>query len=149
MSHSYLCVVLSLISGQLRKTDSLPRPVVLVESDDAEELMGLVNKNEEAIVRINIKLNPSRWVSETQQSCRSLHEMPESLLKFTSRSNLFLFLSEVSNDQYYLIITFFYLACSVKYINTFKRCVRLLYIFLSLSSQTTTWASSSPLSWPS
>lgn len=136
-------------NGQLRKTDSLPRPVVLVESDDAEELMGLVNKNEEAIVRINIKLNPSRWVNETQQSCRSLYEMPESLLNFTSRSNLFLFLSEMSNDQYYLIITFFDLACSVKYFNTFKCCIRLLYIFLSLYSQTTMWASSSPLSWPS
>lgn len=50
---------------QLRETDSLPRPVVLVEADDAEELMGLVNKNEEAIVRILV--NPPRWVIHTHQ----------------------------------------------------------------------------------
>ncbi|TWW74112.1 E3 ubiquitin-protein ligase RNF43 [Takifugu flavidus] len=40
--------------AQLREADSLPRPVVMVESDDAEELMALVNKNEEAVVRIEI-----------------------------------------------------------------------------------------------
>lgn len=48
---------------QLGETDSLPRPVVLVEAEDAGELMGLVNKNEEAIVRIEIMLKPARWVS--------------------------------------------------------------------------------------
>lgn len=53
---------------QLRETDSLPRPVVLVESVDAEELMGLVNKNEEAIVRIDIMVNPPRSVIQTQQT---------------------------------------------------------------------------------
>lgn len=58
-----LLVLNTLHDAQLRKTDSLPRPVVLVESDDAEELMGLVNKNEEAIVRIDIMLNPPRWVN--------------------------------------------------------------------------------------
>jgi len=48
---------------QLRETDSLPRPVVLVEAEDAEELMGLVNKNEEAKVRIEIMVEQPRWVS--------------------------------------------------------------------------------------
>lgn len=48
---------------QLRETDSLPRPVVLVEAEDAEELMGLVNKNEEAKVRIEIMMEQPRWVS--------------------------------------------------------------------------------------
>lgn len=48
--------------AQLREADSLPRPVVMVESDDAEELMALVNKNEEAVVRIEIMVNPPRWV---------------------------------------------------------------------------------------
>ncbi|TWW74117.1 E3 ubiquitin-protein ligase RNF43 [Takifugu flavidus] len=47
--------------AQLREADSLPRPVVMVESDDAEELMALVNKNEEAVVRIEIMVNPPRW----------------------------------------------------------------------------------------
>lgn len=48
---------------QLRETDSLPRPVVLVEAEDAEELMGLVNKNEEAKVRIELIVEQTRWVS--------------------------------------------------------------------------------------
>lgn len=47
---------------QLREADSLPRPVVMVESDDAEELMALVNKNEEVVVRIEIMVDPPRWV---------------------------------------------------------------------------------------
>ncbi|XP_028277023.1 E3 ubiquitin-protein ligase RNF43 isoform X2 [Parambassis ranga] len=47
-------------AAELRETDSLPRPVVLVEADDAEELMGLVNKNEEANVVIEIKMEP-KW----------------------------------------------------------------------------------------
>ncbi|XP_041658165.1 E3 ubiquitin-protein ligase RNF43 isoform X2 [Cheilinus undulatus] len=46
---------------ELRETDSLPRPVVLVEAEDAEELMGLVNKNEEAKVRIEILVEQPRW----------------------------------------------------------------------------------------
>ncbi|XP_074527574.1 E3 ubiquitin-protein ligase RNF43 isoform X1 [Halichoeres trimaculatus] len=46
---------------ELRDADSLPRPVVLVEAEDAEELMGLVNKNEEAKVRIEILVEPPRW----------------------------------------------------------------------------------------
>ncbi|XP_056880940.1 E3 ubiquitin-protein ligase RNF43-like, partial [Takifugu flavidus] len=48
-------------AAELREADSLPRPVVMVESDDAEELMALVNKNEEAVVRIEIMVNPPRW----------------------------------------------------------------------------------------
>ncbi|XP_068600972.1 E3 ubiquitin-protein ligase RNF43 [Brachionichthys hirsutus] len=48
-------------AAELRETDSLPRPVVLVEAKDAEELMGLVNKNEEAKVRIEILVEQPRW----------------------------------------------------------------------------------------
>ncbi|KAM6984273.1 E3 ubiquitin-protein ligase RNF43 isoform 1-T3 [Tautogolabrus adspersus] len=48
-------------AAELRETDSLPRPVVLVEAEDAEVLMGLVNKNEEANVRIEILVEPLRW----------------------------------------------------------------------------------------
>lgn len=50
--------------GQLRETDSLPRPVVLVDAENAEELMGLVNKNEEANVRIESMPPVLRWVSD-------------------------------------------------------------------------------------
>ncbi|KAM4620631.1 E3 ubiquitin-protein ligase RNF43 [Polymixia lowei] len=46
---------------ELRETDSLPHPVVLVEAEDAGELMGLVNKNEEAKVRIEIMVEPPKW----------------------------------------------------------------------------------------
>ncbi|XP_051256274.1 E3 ubiquitin-protein ligase RNF43 isoform X1 [Dicentrarchus labrax] len=48
-------------AAELRETDSLPRPVVLVEAEDAEELMGLVNKNEEAKVRIEVMMEQPRW----------------------------------------------------------------------------------------
>ncbi|XP_032389564.1 E3 ubiquitin-protein ligase RNF43 isoform X2 [Etheostoma spectabile] len=48
-------------AAELRETDSLPRPVVLVEAEDAEELMGLVNKNEEAKVRIEIMGEQPTW----------------------------------------------------------------------------------------
>ncbi|KAK9536173.1 hypothetical protein VZT92_005981 [Zoarces viviparus] len=48
-------------AAELRETDSLPRPVVLVEAEDAKELMGLVNKNEEAKVRIEIMVEQPRW----------------------------------------------------------------------------------------
>uniref|UniRef100_A0A672G637 RING-type E3 ubiquitin transferase n=1 Tax=Salarias fasciatus TaxID=181472 RepID=A0A672G637_SALFA len=47
-------------AAELPDTDSLPRPVVLVEAEDAEELMGLVNKNEEARVVIEVKME-SKW----------------------------------------------------------------------------------------
>ncbi|XP_030009059.1 LOW QUALITY PROTEIN: E3 ubiquitin-protein ligase RNF43 [Sphaeramia orbicularis] len=48
-------------AAELRETESLPRPVVLVEAEGAEELMGLVNKNEEAKVRIEIMVESQRW----------------------------------------------------------------------------------------
>ncbi|CAK6971833.1 E3 ubiquitin-protein ligase RNF43 isoform X2 [Scomber scombrus] len=48
-------------AAELRETDSLPRPVVLVQAKDAEELMSLVNKNEEAKVQIKILLEQHRW----------------------------------------------------------------------------------------
>ncbi|XP_068457383.1 E3 ubiquitin-protein ligase RNF43 [Clinocottus analis] len=48
-------------AAELGETDSLPRPVVLVKAADAEELMGLVNKNEEAKVRIEIMVEQPRW----------------------------------------------------------------------------------------
>lgn len=47
---------------QLKETDSLPRPVVLIKGTDAEDLMNLVNKNEEATVVIETKVEP-KWVS--------------------------------------------------------------------------------------
>ncbi|XP_077078598.1 E3 ubiquitin-protein ligase RNF43 isoform X1 [Siphateles boraxobius] len=46
---------------ELRDASSLPRPVLLVKSSDAEELMGLVNKNEEAMVYIDIMMDPPKW----------------------------------------------------------------------------------------
>ncbi|CAL8306863.1 unnamed protein product, partial [Gadus morhua 'NCC'] len=39
----------------------LPRPVVIVKAGNAEQLMMLVNKNEEALVRIQIVLEPTKW----------------------------------------------------------------------------------------
>lgn len=45
----------------LRKIDSLTHPVVLVEAADAEMLMGLVNKNEEAKVHIEVMVEQLRW----------------------------------------------------------------------------------------
>uniref|UniRef100_A0A8C1NUD4 RING-type E3 ubiquitin transferase n=1 Tax=Cyprinus carpio TaxID=7962 RepID=A0A8C1NUD4_CYPCA len=46
---------------ELRDSGLLPRPVVLVKSSDAEELMGLVNKNEEAMVFIDIMMETQKW----------------------------------------------------------------------------------------
>ncbi|XP_057216928.1 E3 ubiquitin-protein ligase RNF43 isoform X2 [Triplophysa rosa] len=46
---------------ELRDSGSLPRPVVLVKSTDAEELMRLVNKNEEAMVQIDIMMETPKW----------------------------------------------------------------------------------------
>ncbi|XP_017541189.1 E3 ubiquitin-protein ligase RNF43 [Pygocentrus nattereri] len=46
---------------ELRDSGSLPRPVVLVKAADAEELMGLVNKNEEAMVKIEIMVETPKW----------------------------------------------------------------------------------------
>ncbi|XP_051750563.1 E3 ubiquitin-protein ligase RNF43 isoform X2 [Ctenopharyngodon idella] len=47
-------------AAALQDSGSLTRPVVLVKSSDAEELMGLVNKNEEAMVFIDIRVEP-KW----------------------------------------------------------------------------------------
>ncbi|XP_037543525.1 E3 ubiquitin-protein ligase RNF43 [Nematolebias whitei] len=47
-------------AAEFQETDSLPRPVVLVNGENAEKLMGLVNKNEEANVVIEIKVEP-KW----------------------------------------------------------------------------------------
>lgn len=41
----------------------LKKPVVMVKAGVAEELMGLVNKNEEAKVEINIMMETTKWVS--------------------------------------------------------------------------------------
>ncbi|KAL0994787.1 hypothetical protein UPYG_G00127160 [Umbra pygmaea] len=46
---------------QLAATGSLSRPVILVWAESAEELMGLVNRNEEATVRIEIKREEPKW----------------------------------------------------------------------------------------
>ncbi|XP_065107185.1 E3 ubiquitin-protein ligase RNF43 isoform X1 [Paramisgurnus dabryanus] len=46
---------------EFRDLGLLPRPVVLVKSSDAEELMGLVNKNEEAMVLIDIMMEAPKW----------------------------------------------------------------------------------------
>ncbi|XP_022521547.1 E3 ubiquitin-protein ligase RNF43 isoform X2 [Astyanax mexicanus] len=48
-------------ANELRDSGSLLRPVVLVKATDAEELMLLVNKNEEAMVEINIKVETQTW----------------------------------------------------------------------------------------
>lgn len=51
---------------------------MLVDAENAEELMALVNKNEEAKVRIEILVEP-RWVSAGSQehtdthSCKTFH----------------------------------------------------------------------------
>ncbi|XP_015239169.1 PREDICTED: E3 ubiquitin-protein ligase RNF43 [Cyprinodon variegatus] len=46
--------------SELKDTDSLPRPVVLIKGRDAEDLMNLVNKNEEATVNIETEVEP-KW----------------------------------------------------------------------------------------
>ncbi|XP_077962302.1 E3 ubiquitin-protein ligase RNF43 [Gasterosteus aculeatus] len=48
-------------AAELRESDSLLRPVVLVEGKNAEELMGLVNKNEEAKVIIEVMAEQPKW----------------------------------------------------------------------------------------
>ncbi|KAI4814594.1 hypothetical protein KUCAC02_003783 [Chaenocephalus aceratus] len=46
---------------ELRQIDFLHGPVVLVEAENAEELMGLVNKNEEAKVTIELLVELPSW----------------------------------------------------------------------------------------
>ncbi|KAK0143207.1 E3 ubiquitin-protein ligase RNF43 [Merluccius polli] len=48
-------------AAELLEKDFLPHPVVIVEAENAEELMMLVNKNEEARVRIEILVEPPKW----------------------------------------------------------------------------------------
>lgn len=49
-------------AAELKEADSLPRPVVLVEAEDAKKLMDLVNRNEEAMVRIEYKIETGgKW----------------------------------------------------------------------------------------
>ncbi|CAL8363617.1 unnamed protein product [Lota lota] len=49
------------ISVELLEKDFLPHPVVIVKAENAEELMMLVNRNEEARVRIEILVEPTKW----------------------------------------------------------------------------------------
>ncbi|XP_072302774.1 E3 ubiquitin-protein ligase RNF43 [Eucyclogobius newberryi] len=51
----------AIAAAELREADSLPRPVVLVEAGHAKNLMELVNKNEEAMVRIEFKMETNKW----------------------------------------------------------------------------------------
>lgn len=60
-SGSVLTVFVSL---QLRKPRGLSQPVVLIRGHDAELLMGVVNKNREAHVKIEVK-EPPAWVRDT------------------------------------------------------------------------------------
>lgn len=48
---------------QLRKPRGLSQPVVLIRGHDAELLMGVVNKNREAHVKIEVK-EPPAWVRD-------------------------------------------------------------------------------------
>lgn len=52
------------VSLQLRKPRGLSQPVVLIRGHDAELLMGVVNKNREAHVKIEVK-EPPAWVRDT------------------------------------------------------------------------------------
>uniref|UniRef100_A0A8B9RNL5 RING-type E3 ubiquitin transferase n=1 Tax=Astyanax mexicanus TaxID=7994 RepID=A0A8B9RNL5_ASTMX len=62
-------------ANELRDSGSLLRPVVLVKATDAEELMLLVNKNEEAMVEINIKVETQTWDSVHQQTMRAISRL--------------------------------------------------------------------------
>uniref|UniRef100_A0A672G607 RING-type E3 ubiquitin transferase n=1 Tax=Salarias fasciatus TaxID=181472 RepID=A0A672G607_SALFA len=83
MHHRSPCCAALLL--QLPDTDSLPRPVVLVEAEDAEELMGLVNKNEEARVVIEVKME-SKWVSTGADSNVSFRFVQDSVHQQTMRA---------------------------------------------------------------
>lgn len=52
------------VSLQLRKPRGLSQPVVLIRGHDAELLMGVVNKNREAHVKIEVK-EPPAWVRDS------------------------------------------------------------------------------------
>lgn len=64
-----------LVSLQLRKPRGLSQPVVLIWGHDAELLMGVVNKNREAHVKIEVK-EPPAWVSDASHLPSPLHPVP-------------------------------------------------------------------------
>lgn len=51
----------------------LNKPVIMVKAEDAEHLMGLVNKNEEAMVEISIMMETTKWVSRHENTHRRRH----------------------------------------------------------------------------
>ncbi|KAJ8343004.1 hypothetical protein SKAU_G00329320 [Synaphobranchus kaupii] len=46
---------------ELQSSEDLPKPVVLVQAEAAVELMGLVNRNEGAMVHIEVMVEPPKW----------------------------------------------------------------------------------------
>lgn len=67
------------VSLQLRKPRGLSQPVVLIRGHDAELLMGVVNKNREAHVKIEVK-EPPAWVRHTIP-LSSVSSLPRTFLK--------------------------------------------------------------------
>lgn len=63
------------VSLQLRKPRGLSQPVVLIRGHDAELLMGVVNKNREAHVKIEVK-EPPAWVRDTPFPLPSVSSLP-------------------------------------------------------------------------
>ncbi|KAF2980994.1 hypothetical protein EK904_007160, partial [Melospiza melodia maxima] len=61
-------------ADQLRKPRGLSQPVVLIRGHDAELLMGVVNKNREAHVKIEVK-EPPAWDSVQQQTLRAIGQL--------------------------------------------------------------------------
>lgn len=68
------------LSLQLRKPRGLSQPVVLIRGRDAELLMGVVNKNREAHVKIEIK-EPPAWVRDTPFPLPSVSSLPNCCAK--------------------------------------------------------------------
>lgn len=62
-------------ADQLRKPRGLSQPVVLIRGHDAELLMGVVNKNREAHVKIEVK-EPPAWVRDTPFPLPSVSFLP-------------------------------------------------------------------------
>jgi len=63
------------VSLQLRKPRGLSQPVVLIRGHDAELLMGVVNKNREAHVKIEVK-EPPAWVRDTPFPLPAVPSLP-------------------------------------------------------------------------
>lgn len=63
------------VSLQLRKPRGLSQPVVLIRGHDAELLMGVVNKNREAHVKIEVK-EPPAWVRDRPFPLPSVSSLP-------------------------------------------------------------------------